>query len=107
MRQYDSESICTFFARIKEKAAICAYTKDCPQTTCNQSIDFTSIFVSDMLISGLPEDQIKGEVLGWAGLDASSMEETVLFLEAREIAREAINRHSSTNKKDGKKDLSK
>lgn len=35
------------------------------------------------------------------------MGETVLFLEAREIAMEAVNRHSSTNKKDGKKDLSK
>ena len=68
-----------------------------------------------MLIFGVAEDEIKREVFGWTGMDVSSMEETVSFLEAREKAREALNRHSSTNvvssyqqnKKHGKKDLSK
>ena len=68
-----------------------------------------------MLTSGFAEDEIELEVLGWAGTETSSMEETISFLEAKEIAREALNRHSSTNmissyrqnKKHGKRDLCK
>ena len=59
--------------------------------------------------------KIKREVLEWAGLDGSSMEETVSFLEAKENVREALNRHSSINvissyqrnKKHGNEDLNK
>ena len=115
IRQCDGESIRTFFARIKGKAATCAYTADCTAPTCTQSVDFTDIIVKDVLISGLAEDEIKREVLGWAGLDESSMEETVSFIETKEMAREALNRHSSTNaissyrqnRKSGKRDPEK
>ena len=59
--------------------------------------------------------KIKREFLGWAGLDGSSMEETVSILEAKENAWEALNRHSSINvissyqrnKKHGNEDLNK
>ena len=76
---------------------------------------FTDVIVKDVLISGLAEDEIKREVLGWSGLDESSMEETVSFIEAKEMAREALNRHSSTNaistyqqnKKAGKREVEK
>jgi len=115
IRQCDGESIRTFFARIKGKAATCAYNVDCSAPACHQSVDFTDVIVKDVLISGLAEDEIKREVLGWAGLDASTMEETVSFLEAKEMAREALNRQSSTNaissyrqsKRHGKKDSGK
>lgn len=97
IRQCDGESIRAFFARIKGKAATCAYTADCTDPNCAQAVDFTDIIVKDVLISGLAEDEIKREVLGWSGLDASTMEETVSFIEAKEMAREALNRHSTTN----------
>ena len=115
IRQCDGESIRTFFSRIKGKAATCSYTADCTAQNCTQTVDFTDVIVKDVLISGLAEDEIKREVLGWSSLDKSSMEETVSFIEAKEMAREALNRHSSTNaissyqqnKKTGKKESEK
>lgn len=64
---------------------------------------------------GWQKIKIKCEVLGWAGLDGSSMEEAVSFLEAKENVREALNRHSlinvissyRRNKKHGNEDLNK
>jgi len=97
VRQCDGESVRSFFARIKGKAATCLYTVNCPSGECNQSVDFTDIIAKDVLISGLVEDGVKREVLGWPGLDKSTIEETVSFIEAKEMARDALNRHSATN----------
>jgi len=97
VRQCDGESVRSFFARIKGKAATCLYTVNCPSGECNQSVDFTDIIAKDVLISGLAEDEVKREVLGWPGLDKSTIEETVSFIEAKEMARDALNRHSATN----------
>ena len=62
---------------------------------CNQSVDFTSVIVKDVFISGLSDDEIKREVLGWSDLDHKSVEKTVAFVEAKEMAREAMNRGST------------
>eukprot|EP00111_Clytia_hemisphaerica_P011054 TCONS_00032366-protein len=97
VNQCDGESVRSFFARIKGKAATCHYTIDCPSNDCNQSVDFTDIIAKDVLISGLAEDEVKREVLGWPGLDNSSIEETVSFIEAKEMARDTLNRHSSNS----------
>ena len=113
--QCDAKSIRTFFAQIKGKEATWSYTVNCPQPTCSQYLSFTDVIIKDVLISGPAEGEIKREVLGWARLGVSSMEETVSFLEAKEMGRVALNRHPSTNviffyqqnKKHGKKDLSK
>ena len=111
--QCDGESVRSFLARIKGKAATCLYTVNCPSGDCNRSVDFTDIIAKDVLISGLAEDEVKREVLGWPGLDNSTIEETVSFIEAKEMARDALNRHSATNAissyrtktKPGKKDI--
>jgi len=97
IRKCDGENVRSFFARIKGKAATCSYDIDCPQVGCGHSVNFTNVIAKDVLISGLAEDEIKREVIGWAGLDKSTIEETVSFIEAKEMAREALNRHSSTN----------
>lgn len=52
-------------------------------------MDFTNVIAKDVLISGLEEDEVKREVLGWPGIDKSTIDETVSFIEAKEIAREA------------------
>lgn len=93
MMQYDGENVRSFFVRIKGKASTCAYTINCPHGTCENPVDFTK----DVLISDIAEDEIKREVLGWSGLDASTIDETVSFIEAKEIAREALQTHSTTN----------
>ena len=81
------------FAQIKGKAATCLYNVSCPEDNCNQSVDFTEIIAKDVLIFGLAEDEMKREVLGWPGLDRSTVKETVSFIEAKEMARDALNRH--------------
>ncbi len=35
------------------------------------------MFVKDVLIAGIADDDIKKEVLGWADLDSKTVEETV------------------------------
>ncbi|XP_066936345.1 uncharacterized protein [Clytia hemisphaerica] len=94
--QCNDESARTFYARIRGKAATCAYAIECSDAQCNQSVDFTDTIIKDVFISGLSDDEIRREVLGWSDLDRKSIEETVAFVEAKEMAREALNRGSTT-----------
>ena len=50
-----------------------------------------------MLTSGLVDEEIKKEVLGWAELDDKSVGETVVFIEAKEMARDATNVKQAVN----------
>ena len=46
------------------------------------------------MISGLGDDDIKREVLGWAELDQKKVQDTVTFVEAKEMARDALSKQS-------------
>ena len=70
----------------------CAYTKPCGVGTCTAVTDFTEIIVKDILIGGLVDEDIRKDILGWAEVDAKSVEETVSFIEAKEMARDAMNK---------------
>lgn len=94
IKQDHGESTRSFFARINGKAATCAYTIDCSSNTCNQKNDFTDIMVKDVLITGLSDDDVKKEVLGWAELDEKSVQNTVKFIESKEMARDALAKQS-------------
>ena len=94
-KQDHSENARTYLARLNGKAAICAYS--IPSTCdCDIRIDFTDVIVKDVLISGLVDEEIRKEVLGWADLDEKSSEETVRFIEAKEMARDALASSSSS-----------
>jgi len=69
IRQRGVESLRSFYARIKGKATTCAYSVQCTSTTCTQKVDFTDIIAKDVMISGLVDDEVKREVLGWHDLD--------------------------------------
>ena len=97
MKQRDGENARSFYARIKGKAATCAYTVKCSSQTCTQDVNFTDVIVKDVMIAGIADDEVKREVLGWHELDDRSPEETVTFFESKEMARDALNKHSSTN----------
>ena len=56
---------------------------------------FSDVIVKDVFISGIADDEIKREVLGWSQLDEKSIEETVAYVEAKEMARTAMNRGST------------
>ena len=91
-KQDHGENIRTFFARIKGKAATCSYTVACSSGTCTQIIDFTDIMVKDVLIADLVDEEIRREVLGWADFDTKNVNDTVTFIEAKEMARDAMNK---------------
>ena len=94
MKQDHTETTRSFFARINGKATTCAYAVDCTSDTCQQKIYFADIIVKDVLISGLADDDIKREVLGWAELDQKKVQDTVTFVEAKEMARDALSKQS-------------
>ena len=56
--------------------------------------DFTEIIIKDVLVHGLVDDEIKKEVVGWADVDMKNVEETTSFVEAKEMARDAMNQPS-------------
>ena len=52
--------------------------------------------VKDVLISGLADEDIKRDVLGLPDLDSKSLEDTVSFVEAKEMARDALSKVVTT-----------
>ena len=90
MKQNDKESVRSLFARINGKAATCAYNIPCSSYSCEQVVDFTGEITKDILVTGLADEEIRKDVLGWSELDKKSAQETVNFVEAKEMARDAM-----------------
>ena len=83
MKQREGENARSFYARIRSKAATCAYFIQCTSPTCTQKVDFTDVIAKDVMIAGISDDDVKREVLGWHDLDNKTTEETVTFFEAK------------------------
>ena len=91
-RQDHGENIRSFYAKLEGKAATCMYATKCPIPTCGAAVEFTDIIVKDLMIAGLVDEDIKKEVLVWAPLDEKDVDATVTLIEAKEMARDALNR---------------
>ena len=91
-KQDHGENARAFFAKVRGKASTCAYSIQCSSDDCNQVIDFTDVIVKDVVISGLADEDVKKDVLGWPDLDDKSLEDTVSFVEAKEMARDALSK---------------
>ena len=96
IRQDHGENARSFVARLKGKAATCTYSMVCPKDGCDQLIDFTDVIVKDVLVAGLCDEEIRKEVLGWSELDHKTVNETISFIEAKEMARDALLPQMST-----------
>ena len=90
IKQDHGENARAFYAKVRGKASTCSYTIECIGATCSQVIDFTNVMGKDVLISGLADEDIKRDVLGLPDLDCKSLEDTVSFVEAKEMARDAV-----------------
>ena len=88
--QDHGESVRAFLAKLKGKSATCRYSNKCSLATCTQLNDFTDIVVKDVLVAGLVDEDIKKDVLGWSELDSKDVNETVAFIESKEMARDAL-----------------
>ena len=91
LKQDHGEKTRSFAARVRGKAATCGYKQVCCGTGCNVETDFTEIILKDVLIAGLVDEEIKKEVLGWSEVDEKTVEETLTFIEGKEMARDAMN----------------
>ena len=96
LKQEYNEGVRSFYAKIKGKADTCAYTKSCPHG-CNGQVDYTSEVIKDVLISGLADQDIRKDVLGWQDLDSRTATQTVTFVESKEMARNALSHDSSSS----------
>ena len=93
--QDHGQSVRDFYADLKGKSATCPYSKKCSLAACTQVNDFTDIIVKDVLVAGLADEDIKKDVLGWSELDTKDVNETVAFIESKEMARDALKQKTS------------
>jgi hypothetical protein len=96
IKQDHGENARAFYAKVKGKASTCSYTIGCTGAACIQVIDFTNVMVKDVLISGLADEDIKKDVLGWPDLYSKSLEDAVSFIGAKKMARDALNKVDTT-----------
>ena len=90
MKQGHGESVRHYQARVTGKATTCGYSMQCVSNTCNTINDFTSIIVKDVVINGLDDEEIRKDVHSWTDVDAKTVEQTVSFVEGKEMARDAL-----------------
>ena len=95
-KQDHGEAARSFYAKVKGKAATCSYSITCSGEGCTQVNDFTDVMVKDVVISGLVDEDVKKEVLGWSDLDNKTLDQTVAFIEAKEMARDALSKEPIT-----------
>ena len=86
-----------YHSRLMGKAAVCSYTMECGSSTCEYINDFTDIIVKDVLVNGIVDEEIRREVFGWEELDNKNINDTVAYVEAKEMARDALNQKPPTN----------
>ena len=84
------ENARAYAARLKGKGTTCSYSVTCPRDGCDQIIDFTDIILKDVLVAGLADEDIRKEVLGWENLDDKDINQTISFIESKEMAADAM-----------------
>jgi len=86
----------SFAARLKGKASTCSYTCTCPKDVCNQVIGFTDIILKDVIVTGLADEDIRKEVLGWESLGEKDINETIGFVKEKAMACDAMTQSAIT-----------
>ena len=92
LRQDHGQTFREFVAIVRAAAATCAYNVKCPHPCCAEKsfVDYTSLVVKDILISGLEDGEIRKDVLGMPELDAKTDKDILKFVEEKEIAMNAL-----------------
>ena len=82
MRQDYGQPVRSFVAKVKGKAQVSLFTKDCPAQQCQQQVDFTDDIVKYVVVAGIADEEIKKDVLGHADLDTRTLNDTVSLIES-------------------------
>ena len=88
MRQDHGQPIRSFAAKVKGKAQVCDFSKQCG---CTREVDYTDDIVKYVIISGIVDEEIKRDILGLPDLDDKSLNDTILLIENKEMAIRAMN----------------
>ena len=90
-KQDHGESIREFYANVKAQASTCDFNVKCVHTCCvnRPKTDYTALVIKDILVSGIADNEIRKDVLGWPELDAKSDKEVFAFVEDKETAKKA------------------
>ena len=66
LKQEHGKSFREFNASVRATAAKCVYTIDCPHPSCAKKspVNYTSMVVKDILISGIEDHEIQRDVFG-------------------------------------------
>ena len=54
-----------------ENTSTCSYTCTCPKDGCSQVIGFTDITRKYVMVTGLADEDVHKEMIGWESLDES------------------------------------
>ena len=87
MSQDRDEPFRSFATKVRGKAETCTYSTTC---SCNAIVDFTDIIISDVLIAGIADLDIRGKILGTDLILNCSVEDVASLVEDKEMARNAL-----------------
>ena len=90
MRQKRDQNFRSFAAMVRGKAETCAFvTQNLCDCGRNNNVDYTDKIISDVLISGIYDVEIRREILGIDGVTDRSVNDVISLVEKREMARDA------------------
>lgn len=95
MKQDHGQPIRSFAAKIKGKAQVCAFSKNCPAVDCAQNVDYTNDIVKYVIVNGISDEEIKKDILGYSDLDELTLNDTISLIEGKEMAARAMSAYSS------------
>jgi len=87
LRQERDEAIRAFAARVRGKAATCAFAAQCE---CGKSVNYTDNAIRDVLLNGLADTDIRREILGTKDILTKPINDIVALIEGKEMARNAM-----------------
>ena len=87
IRQDHNEPFWTFAAQVRGKAETCSYHLKC---SCNNTIDKIDEIIRDVLVAGIYNTDIRGEILGTDNILEMPINLVVSLVEGKEMARNAM-----------------
>ena len=92
MKQQHGETFREYYANVRASADACNFKIKCNHACCTNlaDIDYTSLVVKDVIITGIQDTDIRKYVLAWGELDKKDDKDVVTFVESKEIAQAAF-----------------
>jgi hypothetical protein len=93
LMQEREEPVRAYLARIKGAASVCTLTVDCTKEGCDEKVSYADKIIQHTLVKGLADQETQKEVLG--ATKEKNLDDTVLFVEARESSKRSVDELSS------------